>query len=292
MFDIPGLTIAGEGAAPEPPIILVVGSEKSGKSASATTLIDYPNKGDYPLVLAHDASGPDSCALLGYRMPVIKIQDMPGASYAAKMESTIAAVQGLFARGTGRKPTALVVDCASTMADRLYQEAKPQFADGRGAYGYVLGNCSSFLSKLVALRVPTIWYAWLREAFIKESEKNGQKTKRQELGGANITGNFKAVLAGRATMIFVLEKVRAPGGCSTPVGTVPPGSDGFVRLFHTRTWEMIEGGGRYNLPEPMPAHLGFCLSTMAASRKVASFAVGAPVSAPAPQPQVQAQVIR
>src|SRR3989304_8723540 len=78
-YGIPGLTYAGQGAI-EPPILLIIGKEKSGKSSLALTLFDWPSPGCRPLVLAFDALGFDSVAQFA-PCPGIKVKDQPGLTF-------------------------------------------------------------------------------------------------------------------------------------------------------------------------------------------------------------------
>lgn len=256
---VPGVTLTGT-YPQEPPLLLVIGHEKSGKSTLSTTLVNWPKQGDMPLIIAADASGPDSCAKLGFQMPVLKIKDMPGRTFWEKTQAALNGVEG--AKRAGQLPcTSIVIDCASTLAEKLHMEdvRENPSADPRKNYGAVLTQTREFMHRILDLGLPTVWLAWLREPQVEEKVlPNGRRSKTTRLGGANIVGGFRNILAGKASMILPLEKVN--------VGQGQPGADetGYARCLHTRTWDQIEGGGRYShlFPEPAPAHLGWIINQM------------------------------
>ena len=259
----------------EPPIILVIGPEKSGKSSLTISLFDWPNRGDQPLVLAWDPSGPDSCAQLGYPVARIKVKDLAGATYVEKMHAMLDNLEYVY-RGGKRPFTTLVTDCASTMVERLFTEDRKlnPSKDPRRNYGNLLELGREYMARIIDLGVPTVWYSWLREPFIEERDDAGRKIKRQILGGPQIAGGFKSLLAGRAHQMCVLEKLKVPPNTPGVHG------DGFMRVLHTKPWANIDAGGRYGLPEPMPAHLGYMLDAL--MRRGA----WTPQVQPAPQAQV------
>lgn len=242
----------------EPPILLVIGREKCGKSTSVTTLFGWPNPDSVPVVLAADPSGPDSCAKLGYRVPTLKIKDMPGLRYKDKVKAAVSALEDGFAHGP--RPGSVVVDCVSTLVERLLSDEQQESKnpDPRAAYYPCELELRSLWNRLQDLSVPVIYLAWLREGGIYETRTpTGQKSKRLVLGGANIMGDkMRALVAGKAHMILLLEKVN--------VGRGAQGADeqGYIRQFRTATYDNIECGGRYYLPDPCPAHLGWVLSAI------------------------------
>lgn len=253
-FGIPSLTFSGA-APPEPPILLVLGPEKVGKSTTAISLFDYPFQGARPLVLAFDEAGVDSCAQLGYQVPCIKIGRLPGSSFWEKTQVALLQVEQAFQnRRSDFALTSIVVDCASTMADKFMQEASAKYTNQLQAYGAVKTQCTQVMWRLIELGVPTVWYSWLKEPYIEEKGSGQNKSKKTVMGGPLIPGNFKATLAGKATQILLLEKVS--------VGNVE-GADpqGYLRRFHTRTYNFVNCEGRYSqyLPEPAPAHLGWII---------------------------------
>lgn len=256
---IPGVTLTGQ-FPQEPPLLLVIGPEKSGKSTLSTTLVNWPKQGDLPLIIAADASGPDSCAKLGFSMPHIKVKDQPGRLFWEKCQYVLNTLEN--AKRSGPFPfTSIVIDCASTLAEKLHMEDVREHpsADPRKNYGAVLTQTREFMHRILDLGMPSVWLAWLRDPMVEEKTlPNGRKSKTTRLGGANIIGGFRNVLAGKASMILPLEKVN--------VGSGQPGADetGYQRVLHTRTWDMIEGGGRYShlFPEPAPAHLGWIINQM------------------------------
>lgn len=256
---IPGVTLTGQ-YPQEPPLLLVIGPEKCGKSTLATTLVNWPAQNDMPLVIAVDASGPDSCAKLGYSMPHIKVKDQPGRIFWEKCQYVLTTLEN--AKRSGQFPfTSIVIDCASTLAEKLHMDDMRENPsnDPRKNYGNILNQTREFMHRIVDLGLPSVWLAWLREAQVEEKVlPNGRKSKTTRLGGANIVGGFRNILAGRASMILPLEKIN--------VGSGQPGADetGYSRVLHTRTWDQIEAGGRYShlFPEPAPAHLGWVINQM------------------------------
>lgn len=247
---IPGITFTGT-TPPEPPILLVIGAEKGGKSAASITLLDWPTPGKIPLIVAFDASGPDSCAQLGYQMHVIKVKDAQGVSLADKAMNVAAHLENSFRNPPKDFPYgSIVIDCASTMIEKFHEQFSESYTNPLQVHGAVLNFSKRFFNKLTAIGVPTIWIAWLREPY------EDTKTKKMMEGGAQISGSFKNTLAGRATNIVMLDRER--------VGVGVPGADayGYARMFRTRPYRNIALGGRYALPDPMPAHLGMILNTI------------------------------
>ncbi len=275
-YGIPGLTYAGQGAV-EPPIILVIGKEKCGKSTLALSLFDWPQQGNRPLVLAFDALGFDSVAQFA-PCPGIKVKDQPGQSFWEKTNNAITSLENHF-RGNRTPFSSIVIDCASTMVDKFMQEGRNMGArDPRQAFGYALNNANQVLWRLAELGKPLIWLSWLKEGFLETTGSGPQKRSKSVLGGAQIEGSFRAKLTGRATQVVILEKVKQ--------GNVQGAdAEGYTRIFHTRTYDNIEAGGRMSqyLPEPCPANLSFMLNQIM-TRQV----VGQPQYAQA-QPQTQAQ---
>lgn len=257
MGGIHGVVLSGT-VPNEPPIILVIAREKTGKSSLACSLMGW--HGGNPLVLAFDPTGPDSCARLGYQVPNVKIKDAPGNTFVEKAINVITNVEQSFRnRGAGFPFTSIVIDCASTMSEMLFQHfqaANPGVKDPRQIYGNVLDVSRQYFFKLTTLSVPTIWIAWLKEPFTEEKGSGPNKTRVNVEGGPQITGSFKNILAGKATNIILLDKEKH--------GTNAPGADeqGYVRMFHTKPYNNINCAGRFALPEPCPAHLGYVLDTI------------------------------
>ncbi len=247
---IPGVVLSGDKPS-SAPIILVIAREKTGKSTLAATAFDWPNKGDRPLVIAADESGPDAAAQIGVRLPHIKVKDEPGERYKEKLSFLAGKLETHFANG--KKPySSLIYDCASTSADKLIDEAH-RFGgnpDPRSHYGDMNTAMRSFFFRMVDLNVPTIWLAWLREP---ETVKE-KGASRFVPGGAQIAGvKFRELLSGRAHVIALLEKnIAKPNDPNAS-------SDGFVRTFRTKQYAGINCETRYRLPNPMPANLGLLL---------------------------------
>ena len=254
---IPGVTMSGT-TPTEPPTVMVISPPKYGKSTLAASLIGWPEPGMMPLILAFDATGPDSCAALGYPVPAIKVRDQAGATWIDKARTALSNIESAVRAKKTAPFGCIVVDCASTMIERLHEEAARtnKNPDPRSTYGIILEQSKEIMSRIHDLGLPVIWLAWMRESYIEESGEGQNKKRRQVLGGPLITGNFRARLAGTVHMITVLEKVN--------VGPKGEGADalGYRRELRTRTYNGIEAGGRYNLPDPFPAHLGYLLDAI------------------------------
>ncbi len=254
---IPGVTIVTAGGNTAP-IILVIAAEKAGKSATCiTSLVGYPGAGMDPLVLAWDKTGPDACIKLGYQPHAIKIAEQPGAKnwdrakhVMSTLENNLAAIRARYG--------AIVIDCVSTMVDRLHEDVRRTSTnpDPRSHYGEALLESKEWINRIVDLGLPTVWLSWLKEPFIEESKSpQGQKVKKMKMGGPAIIGGTRDLIAGKAHHIIYLEKQKFSPG------TQGADEEGYVRVFHTRPYENINCHGRYShvLPEPAPAHMGFVL---------------------------------
>lgn len=242
------------------PMLLVIGKEKEGKSAtSICSLFGYPDSTKQPLVIAFDPTGPDSCIRLGYQPHRILVKEQNGARHWDKTKSALDTLERN-AANLSKQYGAIVVDCASTMADRLHEDARrfSKNTDPRSHFGDLLMQSKEFINRVCDLGLPTVWLAWLKEAETIQSGAStpgAPKSFSRVMGGPNILGNTRALLAGKAHQILILEKVRMP------IGTPGADEEGFVRQFHTRPWNDIQGGGRYShvLPEPCPPDVGFVL---------------------------------
>lgn len=256
-FNIPGMVYTSS-VLSQPPFILILGREKCGKSTLALTLFDYPNKGDQPYVLAFDPTGPDSCSKFGVAVAHTKIKDLPPARFIDKAKMALDNLERAVQQG--QRPGSIVLDCFSTMVEKILSE-DARFSknpDPRSNYRVALDFTRDYLNRLIDLGIPLIGLSWLEEGSVEEKEgPNGSKSRRMVLGGASILGKkARALVAGKAQMILILDKVK------TGVGSPGADQDGYIRQLHTRTWENIEAGGRYTLPEPSPAHLGWCLNVI------------------------------
>lgn len=262
MPNIPGVVMS-QNTPSEPPMLLLLGTEKSGKSACTISLIGY--QGKYPLVMAIDKTGADTCTNLGYPVPIIRPCDEPGMYMRDKV---ISAITKLDAACKGReKPfNALVIDCCSTLVDRLMTDAMDEFClthqgrrpkDKRQIYGTVLDQGREIINRIQMIGLPTVWLTWLQPPYLEENEDpGGNKFKKTVLGGPMIDGQkLRALLSGKAHQILILEKIKCPANDPLIQG------DGFKRVFHTKTWEHIEAGGRYSskLPEPCPPNLAWIM---------------------------------
>ncbi len=250
MSIIPGAVLSGTTPIVAP-IILVIAREKAGKSCLPITLKDWPTPGATPFVVAFDETGPDSAARLGSPLWHLKISGEIGNTTAVKMQSAIRKLETAF-KGGARPHNAIVVDCCSTMCDRLFDDAQrfSKNSDPRSHYGDVLNASRSFFYRLLDLGVPTIWIAWLREP---ETVKDKGGGDRFIAGGPQVLGKFRETLSGKAHAILLLEKRHgAPGDPNMS-------SDGQVRQFRTRPFAGINCESRFALPDPMPANLGWVL---------------------------------
>lgn len=218
-----------------------------------TTLVNWPRPGMHPLYFAFDESGPNSCLKLGYSPHVMNIKRQPGARWIDKARDALVKLESNVAQ-LRQQYGAIIVDCASTMVDYFHEDArKGKNPDPRSHFGAALMESREVMHRLVGLGLPIWWLAWLREAETVD-EKIGNdvkevKVKRLIHGGANILGNFKALLAGKVQHILILEKVN--------VGAHPAADEtGHVRVFHTRDYMNIRAGGRFShlLPPEMPAN--------------------------------------
>ncbi len=239
----------------EPPMLLVISPEKAGKSSLATTLIDWPEPGYSPLVIAWDATGPDSCAALGYPVPAIKVGTRPGATWWERALGVLGDLERAKANGGLNNVGAIVTDCCSTMADRLFEDIRRYrpSKDPRQNYGELLEQSRNYMYRILDLNIPSIWLAWLDDPFTAETKVGNSTATKFTLGRPKILGTFKKNLAGKAHVILYLEKLKAAMN--------DPAADrtGYKRIIHTRTYDNVEAGGRYALPEPCPAHLGVIL---------------------------------
>lgn len=249
---IPGVVLSGS----EPnnsPVAVVIAREKTGKSVLAVTLKNWPYQGAEPLVLAFDETGPDSAAKLGYPLHCLRPFRETGAqTRAGQLRLTATKLEQAF-KGKAKPPySAIVVDCVSTAAESLLEEIgrTSKNPNKLGHYGEMNDALKSFFWRVTDLGVPTVWLAWLAEPHTKE-EKG---VSRYVPGGPMIPGDkFKGLLAGKAHAIAYLER-------RVPMPDDPPEflcSDGNARLFHTKVYGGINCEGRYNVPSPLPAHLGW-----------------------------------
>lgn len=250
---IRGVTYSSLNSPDENELLLVIAKEKSGKSTLATTLWDFPEVGDRPLVIAFDKTGPDSCAQIGYEVPNIKVANQPGADLWQRSEAVLANLHDVYVNKGLRPYSTIFVDCASTQAEG-YWSMTAGLTNPLQRYGFVLEKCREFLNRLTDLGVPVVYVSWLAEPYVQESGSGQNKSKKQVLGGPQILGNFKGLLAGKALMILYMEKIKALG--NDPAAN----SDGYKRIFHTKTHNYVEAGGRRSLPDPMQANLGLVLA--------------------------------
>jgi len=255
---IAGIVYSGQ-TPREPPVLLVLGHEKSGKSSLAITLFDWPVPGARPLVIAADSSGPESCGQLGFPVAHIKVKDQPGETLAEKMDHTLMQLKRMWKPLSADFPfSSIVFDCQSSFSEMLLtedQQLNPS-KDPRRNYGAVLAILKRTFLDLKALGVPVIHLAWERPAHTVTVGSGQAKREEHEPGGPEVVGSFRKIIAGLSTQIMILRMKK--------IGVNQPGADkdGFARQLMTRTDNGTVAGGRYqlDLPNPCPPHLGYVLS--------------------------------
>lgn len=257
---ISGVVYAGQ-TPREPPQILVVGDEKTGKSSLTTTLFDWPYQGCRPFVIAADSTGVESCAQLGFPVAHVKVKNAAGANTAERMDNV---VKDVCAKWQPVGPTfpfsSVVIDCVSTYSELLLTEdmaANPS-PDPRRNYGNILPIQKRLYWDLYNLGVPVIWLGWRRPPNEITTGSGAQKKTTREPGGLEVPGKFRKILAGWVHQIFILEMKK--------VGLGVQGADkeGFSRVLHSRSHDGVIAGGRWQtlLPNPAPPHLGYLLNLM------------------------------
>jgi hypothetical protein len=255
---LPGVSIVMDNSEMVPHL-MVISLPKRGKSSLGVSLVNWPRPGMHPLYFAFDETGPNSCLKLGYQPHVLNIRRQSGSRTIDKTRSALSALEANV-MNLRQAYGAIIVDCASTMVDYFHEDArKGKNPDPRSHFGAALLEAKEVMHRLNSLGLPVIWLAWLREAETVE-EKVGNdvkevKVKRLIPGGANILGNFKNLLAGKAQHILILDKMN--------VGNHPAADEsGHIRIFHTRDHGNIIAGGRFShlLPPEMPANLAQVLN--------------------------------
>ena len=254
---ISNIVFSGEGPE-EAKVLTILGDEKSGKSVLTTQLMDWPEEGGRPLVLAADPRGVDSCAELGIRVPNIKLRDQPGTNIIDKTDGVIRDLRQKWTKFDPRNPSAfpfttLVFDCASSFGQYAIT-AIDEFnknPDKRSDYALLSESFRRIFVGLKELGVPVIFYAWWRHAAKNTDGKF-------DPGGAEIPGQWSKSLTGLSDQVLILEKATGtPGGkflCS----------DGFDRKLHTQMHAGTPAGGRYQsrLDKIEPADLGTVLAKL------------------------------
>lgn len=242
------------------PSIAVLAAEKQGKSSLGVTLFAWPTSAKQPLFVAWDRTGPAACVNLGYSPHALTIPDLAGERHWQKAQSALSILEQNV-NAIRQQYGALIVDCASTMTDRLHEDARrfSKNSNPKSHFGDCLMQSKEFYNRIVDLGLPVVWLSWLKEAEVEEINlPNGQKKTRIIPGGPHIIGGFRQLLAGKAHHIFVLEKQR--------IGTGQPGADsqGYRRVLHAAPWANIACGGRYAhlLPDECPANLGMILQAI------------------------------
>ncbi len=264
MPNIPGMTKV-RGDDNKAPVLLVMSPEKAGKSSLGVTLFGYPTPEKQPAFLAWDPTGPTACVRLGYSPHAMKITiDSPGDRHwpvaqrvLTTLEQNVQQIKAQYG--------ALIIDCCSTMIDRLHEDARrfEKNTNPKSHFGVALMQGKEFMNRIVDLGLPTVWLSWLREAEVEEINlPNGSKKTRVIPGGPHIIGGFRQLVAGKAHHIFVLEKQRVGPG------TVGADAQGYKRVLHAAPWANIASGGRYAhlLPDECPADLSLILRAITTGR--------------------------
>jgi hypothetical protein len=246
------------------PSIAVLAAEKQGKSSLGVTLFGWPTASKQPLFIAWDRTGPAACVNLGYSPHALTIPDLAGDRHWDKAKSALKILEDNV-HAIREQYGALIIDCASTMTDRLHEDARrfSKNSNPRSHFGDCLMQSKEFYNRLGDIGLPMVWLSWLKEAEIEEiTTTSGQKKTRVIPGGPHIIGGFRQLLAGKAHHIFVLEKQR--------VGTGQPGADneGYRRVLHSTPWANIACGGRYTnlMPPECPANLGMIMQAITTGR--------------------------
>ncbi len=229
------------------------------------TLFGYPTPEKQPIVLAWDRTGPAACVNLGYSPHAIVIPDVVGPErFWGKAQAALTLLEQNV-HAIRQQYGSIVVDCSSTMTDRLHEDARrfSKNTNPRSHFGDCLMQSKEFMNRVVDLGLPTVWLSWLREAEVEETTlPNGQKKTRIIPGGPHIIGGFRQLVAGKAHHNFVLEKQR--------VGTGQPGADsqGYKRVLHANAWANIASGGRYSrlLPDECPADLSLIMRAISSGK--------------------------
>ena len=264
MPTIAGITKVMAGAN-KAPTVLVMSAEKQGKSSLATTLFGWPTPEKQPLFLAWDPTGPESCVNLGYspHAAIIKI-DHPGERHWPKAQQILTMLEQNV-HAIKQQYGAIVVDCCSTMTDRLHEDARrfSKNPNPQSHFGDCLMQSKEFLNRVRDLGLPSVWLSWLKEAeYDEQTSATGVKRVRIIPGGPHILGSFRQLIAGKAHHIFALEKQR--------VGFGQPGADaqGYKRVLHAAPWSNIATGGRYAhlLPDECPANLAMIFQAITTGR--------------------------
>lgn len=254
---ISNIVYSGEGPE-EPKVVTVLGDEKAGKSVLTTQLMDWPDPGGRPLVLAADARGVDACADVGVRVPHIKLRDAIGANIIEKTDGVIRDLRQKWRKFNPAKPeafpfTTIVFDCASSYGQYAITSIDEfnKNPDKRSDYALLSESFRRLFVGLKDLGVPVIYYAWWRHA---------QKTTdgKFDPGGAEIPGQWSKSLTGLSDQVLILEKTTG-----TPNGQFRC-SDGFDRKLHTRMHAGTPAGGRYQsrLESIEVANLGLVLAKL------------------------------
>lgn len=253
------------------PIILVSAREKDGKSTTAiTSCVGWPTQELHPLVLAIDDTGPDACLNLGYRPLKMRFrdEDYPGVPFHQRVKMALGTLEARKAQ-LKLQHGAIIIDDASTLANRLHEDAKREPKNARNpdmrAPFFELGVWfKEIINRVADLGLPSIWLSWLTEGNIeKTKDAQGRDQVRMEMGGADILGRkLRNFLAGRAHQMFVLEKRKIGVGSKDYDTGQPADALGYSRVLHARPWNNINAGGRYDrlLPPICPPHVGWILS--------------------------------
>jgi len=245
------------------PMLTLIAQEKFGKSTTAiTSLIGYPEPHMQPLVLAWDEFGPDACAKLGYIAHAIRMGRQPGNSGVDKMRGVMRSLEQQKSAYHAQYGS-IVVDCMSTAVGVFKEDAKnvPKNKNNpntKAPYFELAEYTKEFVNRVIDFGLPSIWLAWQTDGHVAIENK----VERQEMGGMDLDGKkVRNFVAGRAHHNFILEKKKIGVGAVDNLSGQRADDQGYIRLFHSQPWNMVNAGGRYShlIPEPCPPHFGWVL---------------------------------
>lgn len=269
---LPGVTIATDRDM-QSPMLSVCSPPKFGKSRTViTSLIDWPAPGMHPLVIAVDDSGPLSCIDAGYYPHRVRLreEDYPGVAFDMRIRM---ALSGLTARRQELRQRygSIVVDCGSTLADKLHDAAKRLTKNANNpqmqAPFFELGIWfKEVMNRIRELDLPSIWLSWQTEGFVQsEKDAQGRAKVTSHMGGPDIMGaKLRNYYSGQFAHNFILERRKVGTGMKDyETGQLGDG-DGNVRVLHSKPYNNVDAGGRLQrfLPAVCPAHIGWILSAI------------------------------
>lgn len=269
---LPGVTIATDRDM-QSPMLSVCSPPKFGKSRTViTSLIGWPTPNMQPLVIAVDDSGPLSCIDAGYYPHRVRLreEDFPGCAFDQRIRM---ALSSLTTRRQELRAQygSIVVDCGSTLADKLHDAAKrlPKNANNpqMQAPFFELGIWfKEVMNRIRELDLPSIWLSWQTEGFVHvEKDAQGRAKSTSQMGGPDIMGaKLRNYYSGQFAHNFILERRKVGTGMKDYDTGQLGDADGNVRVLHSKPYNNVDAGGRLQrfLPPVCPAHLGWILSAI------------------------------